>query len=76
MIGSIIPIAPGRMRNFWLPSNLAEYVTNTQLQNLGHEGVVFERDFTFGLNENENEEVEVEQELKPKRNFQHKSSWT
>jgi len=66
--GSIIPIAPGRMRNFWLPSHLAEYVTNSQLQNLGHEGVVFERDFTFGLNENENEEVdvEVEQEHKPK----------
>ncbi|MCJ1281686.1 hypothetical protein MMC26_001008 [Xylographa opegraphella] len=45
--GSIVPVAPGRMRNIWYPSKRAEYMTDAQLKAIPD--VVIERDFTFGM---------------------------
>ncbi|RFU33080.1 hypothetical protein B7463_g3240, partial [Scytalidium lignicola] len=45
--GTILPVAPGRMRNDWYPKSMAEYMTAPQLQELGLENVVSERDSTF-----------------------------
>ncbi|MCJ1385076.1 hypothetical protein MMC17_008194 [Xylographa soralifera] len=45
--GSIVPVAPGRMRNIWYPSKRAEYMTDAQLKTIPD--VVIERDFTFGM---------------------------
>lgn len=44
--GSIIPVAPGRMRNIWYPRQMAEYMTEGQLRE--QREVVAERDVTFG----------------------------
>ena len=56
--GSIVPVAPGRMRNIWYPGKRAEYVTAAQLR--GMDDVVIERDFTFGMEK----EVEAQEALK------------
>ncbi|KAI4086505.1 MAG: hypothetical protein LQ339_009032 [Xanthoria mediterranea] len=47
--GSIIPIAPGRMRNIYYPQRKAEYVTKAQMQTTNQKDVMAERDFSFGL---------------------------
>ncbi|KAL9120045.1 MAG: hypothetical protein Q9187_003400 [Circinaria calcarea] len=47
--GSIVPVAPGRMRNIWYPEGKAEYMTDTQLQEL--QDVVIERDPLFGMDQ-------------------------
>ena len=52
ILGSIVAVLPGRMRNIWLPSRRAEYVTDAQLKALPD--VVVERDFSFGLDPTEN----------------------
>lgn len=69
-IGSIITVAPGRMRNAWYPNQWAEYVTPAQLKELGLEGSVMGRDSTFGVGQDlrankpeEDEHVETEPEV-------------
>lgn len=48
--GSIIPIAPGRMRNIYFPQRKAEYVTSAQIRSMGgQKDMVIERDFGFGI---------------------------
>lgn len=47
--GSIIPIAPGRMRNIYYPQRKAEYVTKAQMQTTNQRDIMAERDFSFGL---------------------------
>lgn len=47
--GSIIPIAPGRMRNIYYPQRKAEYVTKAQMQTTNQKDLMAERDFSFGL---------------------------
>ncbi|KAL8969858.1 MAG: hypothetical protein Q9197_004122 [Variospora fuerteventurae] len=48
--GSIIPIAPGRMRNIYFPQRKAEYVTSSQIRSMGgQKDMVIERDFGFGI---------------------------
>ena len=47
MLGSIVPVMPGRMRNIWYPSKRAEYMTDAHLKALPD--VIVERDFKFGL---------------------------
>ncbi|KAL8919753.1 MAG: hypothetical protein Q9208_006619 [Pyrenodesmia sp. 3 TL-2023] len=47
--GSIIPIAPGRMRNIYYPQRKAEYVTASQMRTLNQKDLVIERDFNFGV---------------------------
>lgn len=56
--GSIIPIAPGRMRNIYFPQRKAEYVTSAQIRTLSAEqkDMVFERDFGFGIETSEQEQ--------------------
>jgi len=49
MIGAIIPITAGRMRNEFYPRKMAEYVTTAQIRELGLQDVVLERDSTFGI---------------------------
>lgn len=44
-----MPVAPGRMRNIWYPEGKAEYMTDTQLQEL--KDVVIERDPLFGMDQ-------------------------
>ena len=45
-VGTIIPIAAGRMRNAWFPFGIATYVTEAQLRS-NSSLVVSERDFNF-----------------------------
>ncbi|KAL8667342.1 MAG: hypothetical protein Q9168_007291 [Polycauliona sp. 1 TL-2023] len=47
--GSIIPIAPGRMRNIYYPQHKAEYVTDAQMRTTNQKDLLTERDFSFGL---------------------------
>ncbi|KAL8981812.1 MAG: hypothetical protein Q9205_003510 [Flavoplaca limonia] len=47
--GSIIPIAPGRMRNIYYPQRKAEYVTQAQLRTTNQKDLLTERDFSFGI---------------------------
>ncbi|KAL8724721.1 MAG: hypothetical protein Q9181_006701 [Wetmoreana brouardii] len=53
--GSIIPIAPGRMRNIYYPQRKAEYVTQAQMRTMAKSGMVIERDFTFGVEQPQSE---------------------
>lgn len=46
-IGTITPVAPGRMRNAWYPRQQAEYLST--LRDIKPRDVVPERDFTFGM---------------------------
>ncbi|KAL8867161.1 MAG: hypothetical protein Q9174_005836 [Haloplaca sp. 1 TL-2023] len=61
--GTIIPIAPGRMRNMYYPQRKAEYVTQAQIRTMNQKDLVIERDFAFGLRkpkeESEQEEVKA-----------------
>ena len=59
--GTIIPVAPGRMRNIWYPRQMAEYMTHSQLQD--QPGVIAERDFTFGMEQPESVEEKKEEEM-------------
>ena len=69
ILGSIIPVAPGRMRNIWYPQHKASYVTESQLKELGDK--VTERDVLFGTEEEvaqrekQEEMVEVQMKLLP-----------
>ncbi|KAH8808189.1 hypothetical protein F5884DRAFT_359311 [Xylogone sp. PMI_703] len=56
--GTILQVAPGRMRNDWFPKNMAEYMTTPRLQELGLENAVSERDSGFMPG--------VEKQFKPK----------
>lgn len=47
--GSVVPVAPGRMRNIFYPRKRAAYVTQEVLRDLKKREVVMERDFTFGI---------------------------
>ncbi|KAI9791760.1 MAG: hypothetical protein M1816_003570 [Peltula sp. TS41687] len=62
--GAIIPVAAGRMRNYWYPKKMAEYVTVVELKQLNLQNATFERDFNFELAENavEGEETPSAQE--------------
>lgn len=53
--GSVVPIAPGRMRNIFYPRKTAAYLTQDLLRDLKKREVVMERDFTFGMKNLENE---------------------
>lgn len=59
--GSIIDVAPGRMRNIWYPNQMAEYITGSQLRE--QREVVAERDFTFGTEKAEESTAEEEEEM-------------
>jgi hypothetical protein len=48
LIGRIIPISPGRMRNDFYPKKKAEYMTVAQLRETGIQESAMERDSTFG----------------------------
>lgn len=51
VLGSVIPVTPGRMRNIWYPARRAQYMTQTQLLELGDKPI--ERDFNFGYTKEE-----------------------
>ncbi|KAL8932591.1 MAG: hypothetical protein Q9216_006770 [Gyalolechia sp. 2 TL-2023] len=57
--GSVIPIAPGRMRNTYYPQGKAEYVTAAQMRTINPKEILAERDFNFGI-----EQVEGDTKLK------------
>ncbi len=48
LVGRIIPISPGRMRNDFYPKEKAEYMTMAQLRASGVQESAMERDSTFG----------------------------
>lgn len=58
--GSVIPVAPGRMRNIFYPRKRAAYVTQEVLRDLKKREVVMERDFTFGMKNLEDEVSSVD----------------
>ncbi|KAL8807133.1 MAG: hypothetical protein Q9200_004788 [Gallowayella weberi] len=47
--GSIIPVAPGRMRNIYYPQRKAEYVTKAQMRTTNPKEILAERDYSFGV---------------------------
>jgi hypothetical protein len=51
IVGAIIPITAGRMRNEFYPRKMAEYVTAAQLHELGLQDSALERDPTFGISQ-------------------------
>ncbi|KAL8805824.1 MAG: hypothetical protein Q9182_001736 [Xanthomendoza sp. 2 TL-2023] len=51
--GSIIPIAPGRMRNIYFPQRKAEYVTAAQMRTTNPKDILAERDYSFGVQQPE-----------------------
>lgn len=53
--GSVVPVAPGRMRNIFFPRKRAAYMTQELLRDLKKREVVMERDFTFGMKNLEDE---------------------
>lgn len=48
ILGAVIPVAPGRMRNIFYPRGVAAYVSEEQLRDLREREVPIERDFAFG----------------------------
>ena len=60
-LGSIIPIAPGRMRNIYYPQRKAEYVTAAQMRTTNQKDVLTERDFSFGLPQLQPDSLPVEE---------------
>lgn len=48
ILGAVIPVAPGRMRNIFYPRGVAAYVSKEQLRDLRKREVPIERDFAFG----------------------------
>lgn len=51
LIGSIIRISPGRMRNDFYPKDKAEYMTTAQLRETGLRDADMERNSTFGTSQ-------------------------
>ena len=47
--GSVIPVAPGRMRNILYPFQKAAYVSKEQLRDLKRQEYPIERDYTYGM---------------------------
>ena len=48
-VDAIIRVKPGRMRNFWFPKSLAEYMTRDRFRELGlTDAAIGVRDRTFG----------------------------
>lgn len=47
-VGTVVPVLPGKMRNYFLPSGNAEYVSREELKQLKAGGATFERAFAFG----------------------------
>jgi hypothetical protein len=69
LLGAIVPVTAGVMRNIWYPKRMAEYLTAVKLQELGvKKDLVLERDSSFRsnterrLNKAYEKEVEKEQE--------------
>lgn len=48
MLGAIVPISMGQMRNDWFPRRVAEYVTMPELKTLRLNNVAMERNFDYG----------------------------
>ena len=59
LLGSITPVAPGRMRNSWYPRQHAEYLST--IEGLKPKSVVAERDFTFGMQRQQEAPKETKQ---------------
>lgn len=60
IIGAVIPVTAGVMRNIWYPKGMAEYVTSAKLQALGvKRESALERDSTF----RSNTETKIERQL-------------
>ncbi len=54
-LGSVVPVAPGRMRNIYYPRHRAAYVTREQLRDIRKREITIGRDFTFGIEKPEGE---------------------
>ncbi|KAL8691068.1 MAG: hypothetical protein Q9218_003630 [Villophora microphyllina] len=61
--GSIIPVAPGRMRNIYYPQRKAEYVTQAQMRSMNQKDMVIERDFSFGLERPQETAAQAEEKI-------------
>ena len=58
--GAVINVAPGRMRNYWLPRGFAQYVTADQLESSGEQ--VVDRDPTYGIQQTQLLGAEAQEE--------------
>lgn len=49
VLGAIVPISIGQMRNNWFPRNVAEYITLPERKTLKIQNITAERDFDYGV---------------------------
>lgn len=57
-LGSIIPVAPGRMRNILYPQQKAAYIPEVQLRQMKRKKFVVERDFDYGIERPKDQDTE------------------
>ena len=62
ILGSIIPVVPGRMRNQLYPMQIAAYLSREELRALKAKKALKERDFDFMMEKLEEEKVESSDE--------------
>lgn len=46
--GSIVPVAPGKMRNIWYPRRYAQYIPQAEIKQLRLKNTPIERDYEYG----------------------------
>ena len=67
LLGAIVPVTAGVMRNIWYPKRMAEYLTAVKLQELGvKKDFVLERDSSFRSNTERRLDKAYEKELEKK----------
>ena len=59
LLGSIVPVTPGRMRNIWYPRGRAEYMTISELRDV--KDLPKQRNYTFGARTKELQESDAKQ---------------
>lgn len=47
ILGSVVPVAPGRMRNIYFPRQQAAYLSRKEIRSFKARDIPIERDFTF-----------------------------
>ena len=71
LLGAIVPVTAGVMRNIWYPKRMAEYLTAVKLQELGvKKDFVLERDSSFRSNTERRLDKAYEKELEKEQEKQ------
>ena len=71
LLGAIVPVTAGVMRNIWYPKRMAEYLTAVKLQELGvKKDFALERDSSFRSNTERRLDKAYEKELEKEQEKQ------